>query len=262
MYYRHLISILLSCLMLSSPVIADPKKGYLILNIQNFDWPAFFKKGKLSLTSNEREGSLPLRRISALPRRISRDQIPYSRGLYNNIETIHQIGVEYSRRTGQDSVLFEFDLPDNLYQLGRDGPYPDVSAINFQTRGESDQNQNRRVNFSLLTSCFRSSRLNTNDSESGRPLMGHLMSRSGYDNYWNSEHYSGFTAETGRVIPVELTSSEEEQNSHVYYSLILPHHEQVDLPPPRPAGMERMRTLLGKFFAIFMLASTQSKRHR
>ena len=60
MHYRHLISILLSCLMLSSPVIADPRKGYLILNIQNFNWPAFFKKGNLSLRSNEREGSLPL----------------------------------------------------------------------------------------------------------------------------------------------------------------------------------------------------------
>ena len=53
---------------------------------------------------------------------------------------------------------------------------------------------------------------------------------NGYDNFWNSEHYSGFSAERGRVIPVELTSSEEEQNSLVYYSLILPHHEQVNFP--------------------------------
>ncbi|UYM17113.1 hypothetical protein [Endozoicomonas euniceicola] len=258
MHYRHIISILLPCLMLSSPVIADPRKGYLILNIQNFNWPAFFKKGNLSLRSNEREGSLPLRRISALPRHISQDRILYRRDPYHNTETIHQIGVEYSIRTGQGSVLFEFDLPDNLYQLDFHGPCPDFSGINFQSR----------VDFSLLTSWFSwfwSSRPNTNDSENGRRLMYPFGPMTGYDNFWNSEHYSGFTAERSHVIPVELTSGEEEQNSLVYYSLILPHHEQVNLPsPPRlsPPHNGTMRTLLGKLFATFMFASTQSKRHR
>ena len=227
---RYIFAFVMYIFFLVPDSVKAASQGYLLLNIGALG-NSLLNEGSLDLVN--RDGHrIELRRISQLPEAVSREsfELPYF-----GSGSIGQLSETYYQQTQHNNLFFRFNLPDPLYASDVEGPYPTHYQIQFRPSSGN-------------SGCFG---FGCQASEPSRSSF-YLATISGYDAFWNSQSWTGFTAaSTNLLIPSvplshETVSYREQYTMNpLYLSLIVPRHDRVPLVASS-RFRQRIRSYCGK----------------